>query len=351
MCSTGRVRWDGQRVDAIDRDALPGLEGRSGLLRTFDTPEFRDMQFLEVTSRTALNKVPGNGFMGGAWTINPYRGCQHACVYCFARGTHTYLELDSGRDFDTRVVVKTNVSQALDAELTRMRERPERVMLGTNTDPYQRAEGRYRLLPGIIGTLARHGVGMSILTKGSLLRRDLPLLTEVAERVPVEIALSIAVFDDDLQHSIEPGTPTAAARLATVRAVREAGFGCTVLMMPVMPWLTDTEEHLDRAFAALADAGATSVSASALHLRPGAREWYLAWLEREHPALLPRYRELYAGGANAEREYRRWLGERIRTVRGRHRLQVHDGRWRRERSAPAAEPPTTEPTAVEATLF
>lgn len=334
------MRWDRQRLDTPDGAALPGLEGTSGLVRTFDTPEFRDMEFLEVTSRSALNKVPGNGFMGGAWTINPYRGCQHACVYCFARNTHTYLDLDAGTDFDSRVVVKVNVAEALDAELSRKRERPERVMLGTNTDPYQRAEGRYRLMPGVIRTLAKHGVGISILTKGTLLRRDLPLLAEAAARVPVDLAMSIAVFDDELQASVEPGTPTTAARLATVRAIRDAGLACTVLMMPVLPWLTDSEEHLDVAFARLAEAGATAVHTTALHLRPGAREWYLAWLGREHPQLVARYEELYAGGANATKGYQDWLRDRVRQVRRRHRLEVHEER--RRRHVPPAPAPVEE---------
>lgn len=344
------MRWEGQLLDASDGDALPGLEGSRGLVRTFDTPEFRGMEFLEVTSKSALNKVPGNGFMGGAWTVNPYRGCQHACVYCFARNTHTYLDLDAGADFDSRVVVKTNVAEALDAELSRRRrEQPERVMLGTNTDPYQRAEGRYRLMPGIIRTLLKHRVGISILTKGTLLRRDLPLLAEAAEHVPVDLAMSIAVFDDELQASVEPGTPTTAARLATVRAIRDAGLPCSVLVMPVLPWLTDSEEHLDRAFAMLAEAGATSVNTTALHLRPGAREWYMAWLAREHPSLVPRYENLYAGGANATREYQDWLRDRVRAVRRRHRLDVVPERRRRGATPVTAEAAPVD--AVEPTLF
>ena len=342
------MRWDGQLLDAVDGDALPGLEGSRGLLRTFDAPEFRGMQFLEMTSRSALNRVPGNGFMGGAWTVNPYRGCQHACVYCFARQTHTYLDLDAGADFDSRVVVKTNAAEALDAELSRRSERPERVLLGTNTDPYQRAEGRYRLMPGIIRALAKHGVGISILTKGTLLRRDLPLLVDAAERVPVDLQMSIAVFDDALQASVEPGTPTTAARLATVRAIRGAGLACGVLVMPVLPWLTDSEEHLDRAFGLLAEAGATSVSTTALHLRPGAREWYVAWLQREHPHLVERYRQLYAGGANAERAYQDWLRDRVRTVRRRHPLQLHEDRRRRWRPVAPGRAPEMP---IEPTLF
>lgn len=330
------MRWDAQKLDAVDTSALPGLEREGGQLRTFDTPEFRGMEFLEVRARSALNRVPGNGFMGGSHTVNPYRGCQHACVYCFARNTHTYLDLDAGRDFDSRVVVKVNVAEVLDAELRSRRERPERVLLGTNTDPYQRAEGRYRLLPGVIRALRRHGVGISILTKGTLLRRDLPLLVDAAQNVPVDLAMSIAVFDDELQQSVEPGTPTTAARLATVRAARDAGLGCSVLMMPVLPGLTDSVEHLERAFAALVEAGATSVSTTPLHLRPGAREWYLAWLAREHPDLVPLYQRLYVDGAEASRGYRDWLTDRVRGVRARFRFEGGDDRRYRERMTPPA---------------
>lgn len=305
------MRWDAQKLDAVDTSALPGLEREGGQLRTFDTPEFRGMEFLEVRARSALNRVPGNGFMGGSHTVNPYRGCQHACVYCFARNTHTYLDLDAGRDFDSRVVVKVNVAEVLDAELRSRRERPERVLLGTNTDPYQRAEGRYRLMPGIIGALAEHGTPMSILTKGTLLRRDLPQLARASEDVPVEISMSIAVFDDTLQQTIEPGTPTTTARLATVRAAANLGFNVTVFLMPVMPKLTDSMDHLDAALSAIKEAGASRVVYGALHLRPGAREWFFEWLEREHPELLPRYRRMYAKSSYASKEYRAWLSRRI----------------------------------------
>lgn len=240
---------------------------------------------------------------------------------CFARNTHTYLDLDAGRDFDTQIIVKVNLVEVLERELARPSwERPN-VALGTNTDPYQRAEGRYRLMPGIIAALAASETPFSILTKGTLLRRDIPLLQAAAERVPVETAMSIAVFDDELQRSIEPGAPSTAARLATVRAVREAGLPCSVFLMPVLPFLTDSREHLERALASIADAGATGVAYSALHLRPGAKEWFAAWLAREHPDLVPRYRALYGAGAYAPKEYRRQLAARNRPLLRRYGLE------------------------------
>ena len=255
------------------------------------------------------------------WTINPYRGCSHACVYCFARSTHRYLDLDAGTDFDRQVIVKVNIAEVLAAELARPKWAHEHVALGTNTDPYQRAEGRYGLMPGIITALAERSTPLSILTKGTLLRRDLPLLSRVAEDTPVEISMSIAVHDDALQQGIEPGTPTTKARLATVRAAAELGFDVTVFMMPILPKLTDSHEHLDSALCAIREAGAARVVYGPLHLRPGAREWFFTWLEHEHPELLPRYRRMYATSPYASKEYRRWLAERIDPLIDRYGLR------------------------------
>lgn len=240
---------------------------------------------------------------------------------CFARKTHEYLDFDSGKDFDTQIVVKVNVAEVLARELARPSWERHPVALGTNTDPYQRAEGRYRLMPGIIAALAAADTPFSILTKGTLLRRDLPLLRAAAERVPVDVAMTIDVFDPALRESIEPGAPTTEARLATVRAVRDAGLNVSVFLMPVFPYLTDSVAHLDLALSQIADAGAGSVAYSALHLRPGAREWFWAWLEREHPGLVPRYREVYGGGSYAAKEYRAWLAKRIRPLLRRHGLE------------------------------
>jgi len=307
-----------------DASALPGLEHLNGLVQSVTTPEFAGVTFHEVLCKTALNHVPSASAMPFDWTVNPYRGCSHACVYCFARGTHEYLELDAGRDFDTQVVVKINVADVLAKELRRGTWQHEPVMLGTNTDPYQRAEGRYRLMPGIVGALTESGTPFSILTKGTLLRRDLPLLRDAAASVRVSLALSIAVFDDTLHHLIEPGTPTAAARLETVRAATEAGFRVTVFLMPILPHLTDSIAAIDDALVRIKAAGATRVVYGALHLRPGAKQWFMQWLGERHPELVSSYLGLYPGAsATAPKAYRAWLAERVRPL-----LRVHglDGR-------------------------
>ena len=174
------------------------------------TPEFAGVTFHEVLAKSALNKVPGAAAVPFDWTINPYRGCGHACTYCFARRTHSYLELDTGRDFDSQIVVKINIVAVLQRELARPSWRGEPVALGTNTDPYQRAEGRYRLMPGIARALAESGTPFSILTKGTTLRRDLPLLSTLNGAVPIGAGVSLALDDEAVHAALEPGTPTPA---------------------------------------------------------------------------------------------------------------------------------------------
>lgn len=475
------MRWSGQQLGVEQTGALPGLARLDNLVRSVQTPEFAGVTFHEVLAKSALNKVPGQSAMPFGWTINPFRGCTHACVYCmhpdtpitmadgrerslrdievgdevlgtvtdgtyrrytpakvlakwstrkpayrvrladgttlvasgdhrfltdrgwkhvvgsmsgagqrpylttsnrlmgfgrgvvdevppevgtavktaadlrvvsielidggpqelidittttgdfvaagvishncFARPTHEYLDLDAGVDFDRQIIVKVNVAEVLRPELARPSWKYDPVALGTNTDPYQRAEGRYSLMPGIISALAESGTPFSVLTKGTLLRRDLPLLRDAARLVPVDLAMSIAVYDDELQQAVEPGTPSTKARLQTVTAIREAGFDCTVFLMPILPYLTDTRAHLDHALAEVRRAGGTSVITAALHLRGSVKPWFFEWLEREHPDLVPRYRAMYPGQASyAPKEYRRWLGERMRPLLRAHGL-------------------------------
>jgi hypothetical protein len=192
--------------------------------------------------------------------------------------------------------------------------------MGTNTDPYQRAEGRYQLMPGIVDALARSGTPFSVLTKGTVLTRDLPRLRAAAADVPVSLGVSIALLDRELQTRLEPGTPSPAARLQLVRRITEAGLSCGVMVAPVLPLLTDSTEALDALLGQIAATGATGASVLALHLRPGTREWFLQWLEREHPALVEPYARLYRRGAYVDAAYRRALGERVAPLLRRHGL-------------------------------
>ena len=478
------MRWDAQRLDVEDGATLPGMPSIRGLLRSVQVPEFPGLTFHEVRAKSALNHVPGESAMPFPWTINPYRGCSHSCVYClegstqilmadgsqrsiadlrvgdlivgtekrgtyrhygtsevlahwstvkpahritladgteivasgdhrfhtaggwkhvtssvgdearrpylttddelrglgrslaghvapfpgmdvkggndlrvvaieflgadlpmydittgtgdfvangvishncFARKTHEWLELDSGKDFDSQIVVKTNLVEVLRKELARPSWQREHVALGTNTDPYQRAEGRYRLMPGVIQALAESGTPFSILTKGTLARRDIPLLSAAAAQVPVGFGVSMAIWDDDLHSALEPGVPTPRARLDLVRALTDAGLPCGVFLAPVLPGLTDSVEHLGAAIAAVAAAGAPGLTVIPLHQRPGAREWFMAWLGRAHPDLVPRYQQLYARRAYVPAEYRTWLDGRVRPLLAEHGLDRQKG--------------------------
>lgn len=311
------MRWDSQGV-GVDDGALPGLQ-RLGFVRSVRSPQFDGITFHEVLCKSALNKVPASAVLPFRYSVNSFRGCSHACRYCFARPTHEYLDLDSGNDFDRQIVVKTNVVEVLRRELRRPSWTRETVALGTNTDPYQRAEGRYALMPGIIGALADSGTSFSILTKGTLLRRDLGLIAEASKRVNVGVAVSLAVGEVDLHHDLEPGTPSPQARLDLITAVRGAGLDCHVMVAPVLPYLTDSPQQLDALLSRIAAAGATGATVFGLHLRGATRGWFMSWLERSHPELVGQYRGLYRG-AYLPGEYRDLLRSRVRPLLARYGL-------------------------------
>ena len=304
------MRWDNLTLsDESAQEALFGVD--EVMTRTFDTPEFRGMTFYEIRARSVINKVPGVSRMPFSWTVNPYRGCSHACIYCFARRTHEYLDLDAGLDFESKIVVKVNAPELLRKQLTSSRWAGDHIAMGTNVDPYQRAEGRYRLMPGILEALRDTRNPFSILTKGTLVLRDLPLLREAAEVTDVSVNVSVGFVDETLWRQVEPGTPAPRARLSVCRTLTDAGIGCGVLMAPILPYLTDSPAQLEATVWAIAAAGARSVTPLVLHLRPGAREWYLTWLEREYPELMTRYEELYRNGAYAPKAYQRNISARV----------------------------------------
>ncbi|NES14175.1 radical SAM protein [Micromonospora sp. PPF5-17] len=256
---------------------------------------------------------------------------------CFARNTHTYLDLDAGADFDRKVIVKVNAGELVRRELAAPRWRGAHVAMGTNVDCYQRAEGRYRLMPPIIEALRDFANPFSILTKGTLLLRDLPLLRQAAEVTRVGLSYSVGFVDEALWRAVEPGTPSPRRRLDAVRQLTDAGFEVGVLMAPVLPGLSDDDESIEATVAAIASAGASSVTPLPLHLRPGAREWYAHWLARDFPQLVPRYRQLYRSGAYVPQAYQREVTARVRMAARRHGL--HRGEVGDNRRQPAAPPP------------
>jgi DNA repair photolyase len=326
------MRWDSLRLaDNPDQPSGPDGSGEPGppgqdvlfsraavVTRTFDTPGFRGITFHEIHARSLISKVPEASRVPFRWTINPYRGCSHACVYCFARNTHTYLDLDSGHDFDSQIVVKVNAPDVLRRELRAARWAGEHIAMGTNVDCYQRAEGKYRLMPGIITALTEAANPFSILTKGTLVLRDMDLLARAAEVTEVGMNVSVGIIDKALSRSIEPGTPSPDRRLAICADLAERGLRCGVLMGPVIPFLSDSPEQLGEAVRKIAAVGAAHVSPIVLHLRPGAREWFQSWLHREHPELVDAYRDLYGSRAYAPASYQRQISEQVAALAREH---------------------------------
>jgi DNA repair photolyase len=279
------------------------------------------------------------------WTINPYRGCSHACVFCFARPTHTYLGFDAGRDFEREIVVKVNAPEVLRAELARRSWKGEHVALGTNTDPYQWVEGRYKLMQGIWEALRDAANPCSVLTKSPLLLRDLPLMLQIAQRTSFGACLSIPTLDEKAWRASEPHTPNPRARLEAVAELNRAGIPTGVLIAPLMPGINDSPAQIEELLARVTEAKATSVGGIALHLRGEVRQVFMGWLREQRPDLVPRYEQLYRKGAYAPPQERKRLSQLIRR-RGQSRRFVHA----RPDPVGAAQPPAPARVAQQ-TLF
>jgi DNA repair photolyase len=316
------MRWDNLKlVDPAPRDGMPlPLFDQGAVVRRFDTPEFRGITFYEIRAKSIINRVPEASRVPFRWTINPYRGCSHQCVYCFARNTHTYLDLDYGEDFNSQIVVKVNAPELLRKELTAKRWQGEHIAMGTNVDPYQRAEGRYKLMRGILEGMRDFANPFSILTKGSLILRDIDLLQQCAAVADVGTNVSVGFVDKEVWRSLEPGTPSPLKRLEVCRSLNDAGIPCGVLMAPIIPFITDSPEQLEAAVKAIADSGSTHLTPIVLHLRTGAREWYLKWLSENHPGLVSRYEKLYARGAYAPKAYQEEITGRVEELARKHRI-------------------------------
>ncbi|MGO9584324.1 MAG: radical SAM protein [Acidimicrobiales bacterium] len=282
--------------------------------RHVGTGEYLGMEFFHVNARTIVNKVPAASRMPFSYTINAYRGCSHACTYCFARPTHTYLGLGTGEDFERKIVVKVNAVERLRAELRSPRWQGDHIAMGTNTDPYQKAEGKYHLTQGVVRVLAEARNSFSILTKSTLVLRDLALLAEAARRTRVSLALSIGTLERDVWRLTEPGTPPPDKRLEAVARLNEAGVRCGVLIAPVLPGMSDSDDQLRAVAEACLEAGAVSLTPVALHLRPGVREHYLEWLGKVRPDLVELHGERFRKGSYQSPAEQHRITEVVRAV-------------------------------------
>ncbi len=327
------------------QESLPGT-GADVVVRTFDAPEALDMRFHEIRAKTALNRVPGGSRVPFGWTVNPYRGCSHACSYCFARPTHEYLDFNAGRDFDREIVVKVNVPELLRAELARPSWRREHVALGTNTDPYQWVEGRYKLMRGIWEAMRDAANPCSVLTKSPLLLRDVDLFKQITERAKFSACLSIPTIDEAAWRSTEPHTPHPRARMEAVAELNRQGIPTGILVAPLMPGINDDTAQVRRILELAEAAGAVSVGGQTLFLRGATRDVFMDWLRTKRPDLVDRYEELYARGSYAPAAERRRI-ERVLREAPRVSRMTEERFFRRgtkRASTPARAPEPAAPT-------
>lgn len=333
------MRWSNLTLDDAEQHQLPGYRDEA-VVRHFDAPEALDTRFYEVRARSIVNRVPNASQMPFRWTVNPYRGCSHACNFCFARPTHTYLGFDAGRDFEREIVVKVNAPERLRADLARPSWQGEHIAMGTNTDPYQWVEGRYRLMEGIWEALRDAGNPCSVLTKSPLLLRDLPLMLQVSQRTTIAASLSIPTLEEKAWRATEPRTPHPRARLEAVAELNRAGIPTGVLIAPLMPGINDSPEQVEPLLQAAVEAGASSIGGIALHLRGEVKGLFMDWLRTKRPDLVQRYEQLYRRGAYAPSEERERLASMVR--RGRWLGEFRRSGRASERAKPGArrEPPS-----------
>ena len=336
---------------------LPGYKD-AAIVRRFDAPEAMGINFYEVRAKSALNRVPDKSVVPFRWTINPYRGCLHGCEFCFARPTHTYLDFNAREDFEKKIVVKVNLPEVLRHELAKPSWKGEHVALGTNTDPYQWVEKRYRLTRGVWEAMRDFANPCSVLTKSPLLLRDLDLFKEIAEVAPFTANLSIPTIDEKIWRRTEPHTPNPYARIEAVAELTRAGIPCGVLIAPLMPGVNDQPDQVDKIVQLCTEAGATSIGGICLHLRGEVRDIWFEWLEAYRPDLIPRYEQLYARGAYASPKERERIAALVRKTAPKQDAALREsrrlmrGRMRAEATEPAPRPaagPASEP--LQRSLF
>jgi DNA repair photolyase len=289
-------------------------------------------EYREEPCKVALNRVKGMPFR---WSLNPYMGCAHRCTFCFVRAFERLADRPSDDRYGTSIRVKTNIVEVLRRELARKSWKRETVAFGTATDPYQPAEGRWRLTRGAIVALGEAATPFGLITRGPLIVRDLDVLADTARRADVSVTFSIPTLDRDIWRTTEPGTAPPRQRLRALRAVIDAGVKANVGMAPILPGLSDDPKLMRDVVRAARDAGATSIWANILYLKPGTREHFLDHLARDWPDLLPRYEALYANGAYVAKDVASPVKRRVAALAD--RFEIAD-----RRSVRLAPPPLHE---------
>jgi DNA repair photolyase len=288
-------------------------------------------RYQEVTCRSALNRVKGMPF---DWTLNPYRGCTHGCHYCFARRYHAQFEMDSGDEFASVILVKQNIVGILARELDRPSWQRQQVAFGTATDPYQPIEGHYKLSRALIQTLARGRTPFGLITKGPMVVRDIDVLLEHARAAHSTVYMSVPTVDEDAWQQLEPGTAHPLQRLRAVRALVDAGVNAGVLMAPIVPGFSSSRQKIERTIKAIADHGARFVGCNVMYLQDGTRDHFMRFIERDFPAMRPRFERLYVKKYPPE-AYRKEVQAMVRVLQERYGLRKRKDADAEETSAAA----------------
>jgi len=289
------------------------------------------VEYREEPCKSALNAVKGMGFK---WSLNPYMGCVHQCTFCYVRHFEHRSDRPSDDRYGTSIRVKTNVADVLRKELARASWQHEEVAIGAATDPYQPAEGRYKLTRACLETLRDASNAFSIITRGPMIVRDLDVLVEAAQRASVSVTFSVPTVDHEVWKRTEPSTAHPRQRLKAVKTLVDAGIKTGVGMAPILPGISDRPEQLRDVVRAAREAGATGVWANLLFLRPGTREHFLAHLAEDWPEQLPYYEELYADKAYLGAELMKPVRERVAELAREYEI----GDRRDIRLAPPTEP-------------
>jgi DNA repair photolyase len=280
-----------------------GVDGLPDARRRADQARYQ-----EVHVRSALAEPKGMPFR---WALNPYRGCTHACEYCYARKYQRHLEMGAGDDFSSVILVKRNLPEALRREVTRSSWARETVAVGTATDPYQPIEGHYRLTRRCLEVLAEARTPVSVITKGPMIVRDADILARIGRAASCQVCVSVPSVDEEAWARLEPGTAPPLQRLRAARQLIDAGIDAGILMMPLVPGITTSRTALERTVAAIAEAGVPLLGSNVAHLEAGVREHFFAFLDREYPQLLEGYHRLYTASGYAPADYTRAVKARV----------------------------------------
>ncbi len=282
--------------------------------------EGHNVEYFTLPAKSLLNRCVSRRAMPFTWTINPYRGCEFGCRYCYARYTHEFMEMRDGLDFEQKIYVKQHTAGLLRHDLRRVKP-DEAIALGTATDPYQPAERRYEVTRGILEEFARHrGFELGIVTKSNLIARDLERLQQVARSNQLSVHITVTTLDVDLARILEPRAPRPDLRLDAVRALRQAGLRVGVSCSPVVPGITDSPKDLEAVIRAAAEAGADYVFANPLFLKPCSAAIFLPFLEQNFPRLAENYRQRYQDRAFLPPAYSKRLSELVRRLREKYKI-------------------------------